>query len=222
MASEIVIPMTSDSPISRIATLRVVPIVVLDEASAATSLADALVEGGLACAEVTLRTPAAIDAIALLAGRGDILVGAGTVLTADQVERAVDAGAQFIISPGLGWDVVNRARELGIAVIPGVSTASEVQAAVREGLDALKLFPAEVIGGVSLIDALAGPFANVAFMPSGGITLANAGSYLERASVFSVGASWIASRSLIATGDFGTIRQHAQDAAAALGTRAIA
>lgn len=147
--------------LERLAVLRVVPIVVLDDSRAAAPLADALVDGGLACAEVTLLTSAGLATIAAMSSRSDILVGAGTILTPHQVDEVVDAGTQFIVSPGFALDVVNRARERRVLVLPGTVTASELQAALGEGLEAVKIFPAEVLGGVPLISALAGPLATV-------------------------------------------------------------
>jgi len=190
------------------------PIVTLDDADHAHPLADALLAGGVSCVEVTLRTPAGIRAIEALAGLGDLLVGAGTVVDASQVDLAADAGAAFVVSPGLGLDVLHRARERGLAVLPGVATPSEVQAAVLHGLERVKLFPAGVLGGLGLIDALLGPFPRVGFMPSGGVSAANLGAYLAHPAVFSAGCSWIATRADIAAGRFDEIRALAGAAAA--------
>ncbi|MCU1404608.1 MAG: keto-deoxy-phosphogluconate aldolase [Glaciihabitans sp.] len=182
------------------------PIVTLDNAELAHPLADALVEGGIFCVEVTLRTPAGIRAIELLATRGDLLVGAGTVTDAAQVDVVADAGANFAVSPGLGLDVLERARERGLALLPGIATPSELQAAVLHGLNRVKLFPAGVLGGLGLIDALAGPFPDVTFMPSGGVSPTNLANYLAHPAVFSAGCSWIATRADIAAGKFDDIR----------------
>ena len=203
--------------LERLSALRVIPIVVIDDPNQALPLADALVDGGLPCAEVTLRTAGGFDTIAAMAAREDILVGAGTVLTVEQVDRAVDSGAQFIVSPGYSTGVVERARERGVLVLPGIATASELQQAVRGGLQSVKLFPAEVLGGVKLLDALSGPFPTVRFMPSGGITIENARSYLDHDSTFAVGASWITPRALLRSGDFDSIRALAAQAASTLG-----
>lgn len=210
---------SADSVLARLAAFRVVPIVVIDDAAAAPELAGALIDGGLPCAEVTLRTPAGLDAIARIAAlsaSGDFLVGAGTVLTAEEVDRCVDAGARFIVSPGYDDDVVNRCQQLGIAVIPGVATATEVQRALRAGLDVLKLFPANTLGGPAAISALAGPFPDTRFMASGGITLANALDYLDLPSVSAVGASWIASRQRLLARDFEAVRTASAEAVAQL------
>ena len=197
------------------------PIVTLDDADHAHPLADALLAGGVSCVEVTLRTPAGIRAIERLAGRDDLLVGAGTVLNAAHVDLAADAGAAFVVSPGLGLDVLARAGERGLAVLPGVATPSEVQAAVLHGLERVKLFPAGVIGGLGLIEALAGPFPEVSFMPSGGVSAANLGAYLAHPAVFSAGCSWIATRSDIADGRFDRIRSLAREAASAVGANVL-
>ncbi len=203
-----------DSPIlDRLARIRVIPIVVIDDPSRADTLADALVAGGLPCAEITFRTMGGEAALRATASRQDILVGAGTVLTADQVDRAADAGARFIVSPGFGSDVVTRAQELGIAVLPGISTASELQAAARAGLNAVKFFPAAQSGGLGMLSALSGPFPDMRFMPSGGVRLANAAEYLAHPAVFAVGGSWMVPRERIAVGDFETVRRMAVETA---------
>jgi 2-dehydro-3-deoxyphosphogluconate aldolase/(4S)-4-hydroxy-2-oxoglutarate aldolase len=194
----------------------VMPIVTLDEAENALPLADALLSGGIACIEVTLRTPAGIRAIERLAARPELLVGAGTVVNAAQVDLAADAGAAFVVSPGLGLDVVERARERGVALLPGVATPSEVQTAVLNGIDRVKLFPAGALGGLTLIDAIAGPFPQVSFMPSGGVSAANLGAYLAHPAVFSAGCSWIATRADIASGRFDRIRALAAASSPAL------
>ena len=199
--------MNSAALMDQLAAIRVIPVVVIDDVAHAHQLADALVAGGLPCAEITFRTSAGAAAIRAIAGRDDILVGAGTVLNAADVDRAVDAGARFVVSPGFGLDVVNRAAELGVAALPGVSTASEIQAAVGAGLTAVKLFPAEQSGGLALLKALAAPFPGLMFMPSGGVTPENAPTYLADPAVFAVGGSWMVHRALIAAGDFDAIRK---------------
>jgi 2-dehydro-3-deoxyphosphogluconate aldolase/(4S)-4-hydroxy-2-oxoglutarate aldolase len=179
----------------------VLPVVVADDRDCAGSLGDALVAGGLPLAEVTFRTPAAADVVRLLAERGDILVGAGTVLTPDQVDAAVDAGAAFIVSPGLSRAVVDRCLERGVLPIPGAVTATEVQAALELGLNTVKFFPAESAGGATAIAALAAPFAGVSFVPTGGIGTANVSSYLALPSVIAVGGSWMVPRDLVRSHD---------------------
>lgn len=175
----------------------VLPVVVADDPDCAVSLGDALVAGGLPLAEVTFRTRAAPDIIRVLAARGDILVGAGTVLTPADVDTAVDAGAAFVVSPGLSRAVVDRCFERGVLAIPGAVTATEVQAARELGFDTVKFFPAEPAGGASAISALAAPFAGMSFVPTGGISAANLDSYLALPSVIGVGGSWMVPRDLV-------------------------
>ncbi|GAA1054983.1 ketohydroxyglutarate aldolase [Agromyces luteolus] len=193
-----------------------VPVIVLDDAERAVPVAEALRRGGIRCAEITLRTPAGVEAIAALRDLPDFIVGAGTVLTPEDVDRVVDAGARFVVSPGLADDVVERALALGVGVVPGVATATEVQRAVRLGLDRLKLFPAGPLGGLGLIRALAGPFPDVRFLPSGGVSAANAAGYLADPNVFAVSGSWMATRELIATGDVDAIERLSREAVAAV------
>jgi 2-dehydro-3-deoxyphosphogluconate aldolase/(4S)-4-hydroxy-2-oxoglutarate aldolase len=192
--------------------LRFVPVVEIDDGASGGTLARALTAGGVPCAEITLRTAGALEAIAGAAAVPGFLVGAGTVLSRDQLESVVDAGASFVVSPGYDEELVERGRELGIAVIPGVSTASEVQRAARLGLSRLKFFPAEAMGGVATLKAFAGPFPAVSFMPSGGVSAANALEYLALPNVFAVSGSWIASREAIATGDWAAIEQAGRSA----------
>lgn len=198
---------SSSVTLADISAIKVVPVVVIDDASIAAGLASALSEGGLPCAEITLRTSAALDAIREIAGRSDLLVGAGTVTSAQQVDEAVDAGARFIVSPGFGHDVVTRARELGVLVIPGVATASELQAASSAGLEAVKIFPVELLGGVRAIRALSAPFPGMQFMPSGGVRLENSGEYLDDDAVFAIAGSWMVPPSALASGDLGLVRE---------------
>jgi 2-dehydro-3-deoxyphosphogluconate aldolase/(4S)-4-hydroxy-2-oxoglutarate aldolase len=171
-----------------------VPVVVIDDARTADALGDALTAGGLPVAEVTFRTPAAGEAIRRLAARGDVLVGAGTVLTAAQVDQAVAAGARFIVSPGLSRAVLERCREHGVLPLPGAVTATEVQAALELGLTTVKFFPAESSGGAAAIRALAAPFPELGFMPTGGIGPDNLKDYLAVPSVRAVGGSWMVPR----------------------------
>ena len=181
------------------------PVVVLDDALDAEPLAQALIDGGLPLAEVTFRTEAARDAIARMAERGDMLVGAGTILTPRQVDLAVDAGAAFIVSPGLSRAVVERCAERGVAVLPGAVTATEVQAALEMGLTALKFFPARASGGVEAVVALSAPFGDVRFVPTGGIDADDCATYLGLECVIAVGGSWMVPRRAIAEGEFDRI-----------------
>jgi 2-dehydro-3-deoxyphosphogluconate aldolase / (4S)-4-hydroxy-2-oxoglutarate aldolase len=186
---------------------RVVPVVVLDDADRAEGLADALVAGGLHVAEVTFRTAAATEAIRRMAKHPELVVGAGTVVRAEQVDQAVDAGARFVVSPGLSPAVAARARERGIDVLPGVVTPSEVITALDLGLSTLKFFPAAQYGGVATLKALASPFPDVRFIPTGGVSLANLSDYLALPTVPAVGGSWMVPRDLMAAGDFAAITE---------------
>ncbi len=191
---------------------RIIPVVVIEELATARPLAEALEQGGLPVAEVTFRTEVAADAVRLLAHEKRLLVGAGTVVRPEQVDLAVEAGARFIVMPGLSPRVVERCRELDVLVIPGVATATEVIAALDHGLDLLKLFPAQVAGGVALLRALQGPFPGVRWIPTGGVSAANAASYLALPSVAAVGGSWMVASELIAARDFATVTRLAREA----------
>ena len=199
-------PVTSVHPVLlQLERIGIVPVVVMDDDSHALDLADALEAGGLPVAEITLRTPASMQAMRRMAARGDILVGAGTVLSAKQVDEAVDAGAVFVVSPGYSAAVVERCRHHGVAVLPGVATATELQAALMNGLDRVKFFPAGKLGGRPMIETLADPFPAVQFMPSGGVRPDNVADYLASPAIFAAGGSWMASRQLIADGNFAEI-----------------
>jgi 2-dehydro-3-deoxyphosphogluconate aldolase/(4S)-4-hydroxy-2-oxoglutarate aldolase len=176
---------------------RVVPVVVLEDAGQAHALGDALAKGGLKAAEITLRTAAGLDAIKALAGRDDLIVGAGTVLTTEQAERAVAAGAQFVVTPGFAPKVVAACQAAGVLVVPGAATATEIQMALDAGLDIVKFFPASQLGGAPMIKALAAPFRTVRFIPTGGITPEVMPDYLALPSVLAVGASWIVAPELL-------------------------
>lgn len=193
---------------------RLVPVVVLDDAKDAEPLAGALVEGGLPVAEVTFRTAAAEDSIRAMAARGDILLGAGTVLTTDQVDRAVAAGASYVVSPGLSRAVVERCAEHGILALPGAVTATEIQAALELGLSTVKFFPAGTSGGAPAIKALSAPFGGVEFVPTGGVSPTNLADYLAIPAVAAVGGSWMVPKDQIAAGDFAGIATLTRDAVA--------
>jgi 2-dehydro-3-deoxyphosphogluconate aldolase/(4S)-4-hydroxy-2-oxoglutarate aldolase len=192
---------------------RYVPVVVLADAADAAPLAEALVAGGLPIAEVTFRTPAAEQALKTLAADTRLLVGAGTVFTRDQVDRAVAAGAQFVVSPGFSPSVVRHGRELGVPVLPGVATATELMAALDEGVDVVKFFPAEQLGGVGTLRALAAVFGGVRFVPTGGITAGLARSYLDVPAVAAVGGSWMVAPELIRAGAFDQITARCREVA---------
>ena len=193
------------SVLDELCSRRVVPVVVIDELDTALPLARALVEGGLPVAEVTFRTAVAAVAMRLIADETDLLVGAGTVVRPEQVDLAFDAGARFVVTPGFSPAVAGRCAELGIPVVPGVATATEVIAALDHGLDLLKLFPAEASGGIPLLRALRGPFPDVRFVPTGGVSAANAPDYLALPSVAAVGGSWMVAPELIRAGNFAEI-----------------
>ncbi|OKI46028.1 keto-deoxy-phosphogluconate aldolase [Micromonospora sp. CB01531] len=186
--------------VEAIAAGRILPVVVLHGARAADPLGAALIAGGIRSAEVTFRTDAAADAIRALSGNPDLLVGAGTVLTREQVDRAIEAGARFVVSPGFSPAVVHHCQALGIPVFPGVASATEIQMALDAGLDTVKFFPAEQLGGVSMIKALAAPFRSVRFIPTGGVNPANLRDYLTQPAVLAVGGTWIVAPDLISTG----------------------
>jgi 2-dehydro-3-deoxyphosphogluconate aldolase/(4S)-4-hydroxy-2-oxoglutarate aldolase len=176
---------------------RIVPVVVIDDAGSAVPLAEALVAGGIDIVEITLRTSAALDAIAALSSCPTVRTGAGTVVTPDQVDAAVDAGASFIVSPGLATNVVERALKHNIPVVPGVATPSDLMAAVGMGLKVVKFFPAGILGGPAAIRALAAPFPELRFVPTGGVGASNLAEYLALPCVVAVGGSWMVERQLV-------------------------
>ena len=191
----------------KIAELGVVPVVVLEDAKDAAPLAKALVEGGLPCAEVTFRTAAAEESIKLMTAEyPDMFVGAGTVLTIDQVDRAVAAGAKFIVSPGFDPEIVDYCLEKEIPVFPGCITPSEVAQAVKRGLKVVKFVPAEQFGGVATIKAMAAPYVGLKFMPTGGVNAKNLESYLGCDKIIACGGSWMVKGDLVKAGKFDEIK----------------
>jgi 2-dehydro-3-deoxyphosphogluconate aldolase/(4S)-4-hydroxy-2-oxoglutarate aldolase len=191
---------------------RIVPVLVIDDAGFAVDAAAALAAGGIGCVEITLRTPAALAAITAVAAAGTTLVGVGTVTTPDDVARAADAGARFVITPGVDRDVIDACLDRGLDILPGAATATEVMAVLRSGLRAVKLFPADLLGGVDMISALAGPFPDVAFVPSGGVSPLNVAAYLGHPNVPAVSGSWMAGRQLLASRDLATIERVSREA----------
>ena len=192
----------------------VVPVVVLEDVKDAVPLAQALVEGGLPCAEVTFRTAAAEESIRLMAEKfPEMLVGAGTVLTVEQVDRSVHAGAEFIVSPGFDPEIVDYSIEKKIPVLPGCITPSEAAQAVRRGLSVIKFFPAEQAGGLAFIKAMAAPYTSLSFMPTGGINPENVKKYLEYDRIFACGGSWMVKGKLITEGRFDEIEKLTREAA---------
>jgi 2-dehydro-3-deoxyphosphogluconate aldolase/(4S)-4-hydroxy-2-oxoglutarate aldolase len=203
----------NDSVLDRIAAHGLVPVLEIPSADVAAPLADALISGGLPCAEVTFRTASAAEAIASMAARHpEMLVGAGTVLTAEQVDIALQAGARFIVSPGIDRAVVDRCLARGVAVLPGVLTPTEAQTAVGCGLSVVKVFPVEAAGGPAYLRALAAPFPGLRFVPSGGVTPDNIAGYLALPPVVAVGGSWMASAALLQARDFAEIASRVRSA----------
>ncbi|MCM1267249.1 MAG: bifunctional 4-hydroxy-2-oxoglutarate aldolase/2-dehydro-3-deoxy-phosphogluconate aldolase [Bacteroidales bacterium] len=196
----------------RIEEYGVVPVVVIEDAKDAEALADALCAAGLPCAEVTFRTAAAKEAIRIMAGaHPEMFVGAGTVLTTEQVDQAVEAGAGFIVSPGFDPEIVDYCISKDIPVFPGCITPSEAAQAVKRGLKVVKFFPAQQFGGVSTVKALAAPYTTLRFMPTGGVNKENLESYLRCDKVIACGGSWMVKKELIEAGAFDTIRRMAAE-----------
>jgi 2-dehydro-3-deoxyphosphogluconate aldolase / (4S)-4-hydroxy-2-oxoglutarate aldolase len=192
----------------------VIPVLVVEDAGTAPDLARALVDGGLKVLEITLRTPAALDAIRAMSDLGgEAVVGAGTVLNADQLNRAVDAGARFIVSPGLTEGVARAAEAAGVPLLAGVASAGDIMRGLDLGLDRFKFFPAETSGGAPAIAAFAGPFAGVGFCPTGGVDAKNASSYLSQKTVLCVGGGWVAPSAAVAGRDWGRLTTLAREAA---------
>jgi len=186
--------------------------VVIDKADHAAAFGETLVAGGLPVAEITFRTTAAEESIRTLANRGDVLVGAGTILTTEQADRAIDAGAQFLVAPGTNPRVVEHVIKRGLPMVPGVATPSEIELAISLGAAALKFFPAETMGGVGALKAFAGPFHDARFIPTGGMTPELLPEYLRLKNVIACGGSWLAPREFLAAGRFDAIAALLQDA----------
>ncbi len=196
-----------------ISNIGIVPVIALQDAKDARALGSALCKGGITCAEITFRTQAAEEAIRIMAEEfPQMLVGAGTVLTTNQVDRAKNAGAKFIVSPGLNEKVVRYCMEQDILVIPGCATPSEIEQAMELGLDTVKFFPAEAAGGLEMIKAMSAPYTAMQFMPTGGIQEHNLNSYLGFKKVVACGGSWMVKPELIAAGEFDKIEQLSKEA----------
>jgi 2-dehydro-3-deoxyphosphogluconate aldolase/(4S)-4-hydroxy-2-oxoglutarate aldolase len=194
-------------PLMLLPRIRVVPLIVIDDARNASPLAHALSTGGLPCAEIAFRTPAAGEALRRLTeADAGILAGAGTILTAQQAAEARNAGAQFIVSPGFNPRVVDYCQEHDIPIYPGVCTPTEIEAALEKGLTTLKFFPAEAMGGTGTLKAISGPYPAVRFIPTGGLKAASLPSYLALKNVVACGGSWMAPQAWIAAGEFDRIR----------------
>ena len=195
--------------------LGLVPVVKIERAEDAVKLGGALLAGGLPCAEITFRTAAAEEAIRHISSSlPEIVLGAGTVRSVDQADRAVSAGAKFIVSPGFNEKVVDWCLDKGVAVTPGVATPTEIDMATEMGLNILKFVPAEALGGIKTLKAISAPYGDVRFIPTGGINLDNLGDYLSLPSVHCCGGSWLVKGELIAAGQFDEITRLAQEAVA--------
>ena len=200
--------------LEKIREIGIVPVVALKDAKDALPLAKALQQGGLPCAEITFRTEAAAESIRLIAREcPKMLVGAGTVLTVEQADQAVEAGAKFMVSPGFNPRVVKHCLERGILITPGCSTPTDIEQALENGLEVVKFFPAEPAGGLRMLRALAAPYGRVQFMPTGGIGPANVGEYLRYKRVLACGGSWMAKAELIKAGAFEEIQRLSREAA---------
>ena len=192
----------------RIRELRILPVIVLDDAAHAVPLARALVDGGLPVAEITFRTAAAAESIRRVTREfPEMLVGAGTVLTPTQVDEAVDAGAGFVLAPGFNEEMVARAQQRGVPVFPGVATPTEMETAMSRGVRVVKFFPAELLGGVRFLKAVSAAYSDLEFIPTGGVELANLSDYLRFERVVACGGSWMVSRERIRKGEWERIAE---------------
>ena len=201
--------------LKQIGSTGIVPVVVLNKADDAEPLAQALVNGGLPCAEVTFRTDAAEESIRRIAKKfPEMFVGAGTILTTEQADRAVGAGAKFIVSPGLNPKVVEHCLKKGYPITPGIMTPTELEMALGFGLDVVKFFPAENAGGLKMIKAMSAPYTMMKFMPTGGINATNVRDYLACNKILACGGSWMVKGDLISAGDFAEIEKLTREAAA--------
>lgn len=202
----------SETVLDRVLSSRIIPVVVLDDPGKAQPLAEALAGGGLPIAEVTLRSPGAMSVLEAMSASDQILAGAGTVRTAEQALRCLEAGAHFLVSPGLSEAVLRVGEDAGVPVLPGVATPTEIMRAVDLRVSTVKLFPASILGGPPAVRALSGPFPDVRFVPTGGVDEANASAYLSLPSVAAVGGSWMVAPALLDVGDFDEIRRRTKAA----------
>jgi 2-dehydro-3-deoxyphosphogluconate aldolase/(4S)-4-hydroxy-2-oxoglutarate aldolase len=202
-----------DKLLKEISNIGIVPVVVLDETGQALPLAKALYAGGLGCAEVTFRTDAAAESIKIISEKmPEMIVGAGTVLTVEQTDRAIAAGAKFIVSPGLNREIVKYCVDKDITIVPGCATPSDIETALSFGLEVVKFFPAEATGGINMIKAMSAPYTTIKFMPTGGINIKNLNAYLSTNKVIACGGSWMVSRELIKNGDYETVTKLTEEA----------
>jgi 2-dehydro-3-deoxyphosphogluconate aldolase/(4S)-4-hydroxy-2-oxoglutarate aldolase len=198
--------------LNQIAAFGVIPVIAIENASDAADLGEALIRGGLPCAEITFRTPAAAESIRLLVATfPDLLVGAGTVLTVGQAQQAVENGAKFLVTPGFDQAVVAWCIAQGVPIFPGVATPTEINMALQHGLSTLKFFPAEALGGVNTLKAISAPYSQVRFIPTGGVNPDNLGDYLKLPAVVACGGSWLVKKTLITNGEFGIITERVRE-----------
>lgn len=197
----------------RLERAKIIPVVVIERSEDAAAAARAILDGGISVMEITFRTAAAADAIkAVKAACPEMLVGAGTVITLEQCRRAVECGAEFIVSPGYDEEIVSYCVEQGITVTPGCVTPTEIMAAMKRGLKVIKFFPAGVYGGIKAIKALAAPFGGVRFIPTGGANIDNLKEYLDCPAVFAVGGTWVCTKKDVSEGNFDRITQLCREA----------
>ena len=199
----------------QVAACGVVPVVVLEDAEQAVPTAKALLAGGINAMEITFRTSAAKASIARVAAEvPEMIVGAGTVINLEQLHDAVEAGAKFIVSPGTSEAIIAEAVKLGVPVMPGVVTPSEIMVGLKYGIEVFKFFPAETFGGLKAIKALSGPFPQIKFIPTGGINQNNAADYFKNPKIVAVGGSWMVTKDMVVSGDFAGITEKSAAATA--------
>ena len=202
--------------IEKIKVWKIIPVVAIHQASDANPLADALAAGGLGVAEITLRTAAGLEAISNLAARSDFVVGAGTVHSVEQAKQVADAGAKFVVTPGFNPKTVQWCLDHSMPIYPGVSSPTDLETAIEFGLEVVKFFPAEQLGGVKMLKALQGPYSEIRFIPTGGINSANLNGYLGLPSVVACGGSWMVKADLITAGNFNEVQRLTAEAVAAM------
>ena len=198
--------------IEMIGKTRLMPAITINHSKDAVSIGDAFVRGGQKVAEVTLRTEDAYKSISLINENTELNVGAGTVLTIEQASRAIDCGAKFLVSPGLNPKIVEFAMDKGIEILPGVATPSEIEAALSMGIEIMKFFPADVMGGTKMLNALRGPYINAKFIPMGGMKYENMAEYLSCSNVFAIGGTWMSKPDVVAKGAFDEIERMTREA----------
>ena len=190
--------------------VQIIPVVEIEVLDTSIPLTEALIQGGLSVIEITLRTDAALAAIKKIAtSMPDVIVGAGTVISLNQVKQAVDSGAKFLVSPGFSSEIVRYCVDHHIPILPGIVTPTELMMGLEFGLQVYKFFPAETMGGVKTLRSLSGPFPQIKFVPTGGINLSNMNAYLQEKCVLAVGGSWMATKAMIAAKDWSQITQTA-------------